>query len=131
MRFVVPVVLMLVALIHLLPLAGMLGAGRLSALYGVEIRDPNLEIMMRHRAVLFALLAAFLGHAALRPELHRLGLVAALVSVLSFLVLARLVSGYNGALGRVVGVDLLALGLLCVAGLVHLLPGSGAAELGR
>jgi hypothetical protein len=52
MRYIVPAVLLIVALIHVLPLAGVLGAAKLSSLYGITVQDPNLEILMRHRTVL-------------------------------------------------------------------------------
>ena len=44
--------LIVAAVIHLLPLAGMVSADRLTALYGLPFQEPNLLIMMRHRAVL-------------------------------------------------------------------------------
>jgi hypothetical protein len=120
MRHIVPAVLLLVALIHLLPLAGVLGAAKLSSLYGIPVQDPNLEILMRHRAVLFGLLAAFLAYAAFHRPLHGLALVAAGVSVVSFLVLAVMVGGYNAALSTVVKADIVALVLLVVAAALHL-----------
>lgn len=114
MRYVVPAMLVVVAVIHLLPLSGVLGAGRLSALYGVPIDEPNLEILMRHRAVLFGLLGAFLLYAAFHPELHKLALIAGFVSVLAFLYLAWSVGGYNSQVGRVVTADLVALACLVI-----------------
>lgn len=120
MRFVVPVVLLLVAALHLLPLLGVLGAHRLAGLYGVAVQDANLEILLRHRAVLFGLLAAFLGYAAVHRHLHTLALVAGTVSVMSFLLLAWSVGQYNTALSTVVKADLLALALLVLAACVHL-----------
>jgi hypothetical protein len=121
MRFVVPVVLLLLAAIHILPLAGVLGADKLTSLYAIDAREPNLDILLRHRAVLFGLLAALLVCAAFKPGLHRLALIAATVSVLSFVVIAQWVGGYNAALSTVVRVDLIALGLLCVGAGAHLL----------
>lgn len=123
MRYVVPTVLLLVALIHALPLAGVLGAGKLSSLYGIPVQDPNLEILMRHRAVLFGLLAAFLAYAAFHRPLHSLALLAGGVSVASFLVLAVVVGGYNPALATVVKVDAVAAVLLTAGALVHLRKG--------
>ena len=76
MRFVVPAVLLLVALIHALPLLGVVSAARVSSLYGIAVQDSNLEILMRHRAVLFGLLAAFLAYAAFHRHLHSLALIA-------------------------------------------------------
>ncbi len=120
MRHLVTIALLLVALIHALPLLGVLGAARLSTLYGIPVTEPNLEILLRHRAVLFGLLAALLAHAAFRPELHGLALVAGLVSVASFMVLTALVGNPNEALQTVFKVDAVALVLLLAAGVVHL-----------
>lgn len=38
---------MLAAVVHLLPLVGVLGAGRLVSLYGVRVEGPNLSILLR------------------------------------------------------------------------------------
>jgi hypothetical protein len=111
--------MLLVAVIHALPVLGLLGAGKLEALYGVAVRDANLELMLRHRAVLFGLVAAFIAYAAFRPELHRLALILAFVSVISFLTLAWSIGGYNAAMSRVVWADLIALAALVVATGVH------------
>lgn len=50
MRYLVSTMLVVVAVIHLLPLSGVLGPARLNALYGISFDEPNLEILMRHRA---------------------------------------------------------------------------------
>jgi hypothetical protein len=120
MRYVVPAVLLVVAAIHALPVIGILGASQLSRLYGLPVNDANLELVLRHRALLFGLLAAFLGYAAFKPELHRLALIAGVASVSSFLVLAALVGPYNQAIATVVRVDWVALALLVLAAAAHL-----------
>jgi hypothetical protein len=119
MRYIVPSVLLIVALIHALPVSGVLGAGKLAALYGFAVEDRNLEILLRHRAVMFGLLAVFLACAAFVPALHRLALLAASASVLSFLLLAHSVGGYNADVARVVRADLLAAVLLVAAVVAH------------
>jgi len=126
MRFIVPVVLLLVAVIHALPVTGVAGASKLSSLYGVSVQDPNLEILLRHRAVLFGLLAALLAWCAFHPHLHRLGLVAAIASTLSFVVIAQLVGSYNTAVALIVRADLLALSLLAVGSVVHIARPAGS-----
>jgi hypothetical protein len=68
MRYLITAMLTVVGMIHLLPLAGVLGAARLEALYGVAVDGSDLEILLRHRAVLFGLLGAFLVVAALPPR---------------------------------------------------------------
>lgn len=120
MRFIVPAVLIMVAAIHALPVVGILGAGKLAQLYGIAVQDPNLELLLRHRAVLFGLLAALLAYAAFRPELHGLALLAGLLSVVSFLVLAHPARALNSGLVTVVRADWLALALLVVGATAHL-----------
>ena len=114
MRYLITGSLLIVAVIHLLPLSGVLGSERLTALYGLAFDEPNLEILMRHRAVLFGLLGAFLLYAALKPALQGLGFIAGFISVLSFLVLAWSRGGYNAALERVVLADIVALVCLII-----------------
>ena len=101
--------LIFVAVIHLLPVAGVLGSDRLSALYGLSFEDPSLAVLMRHRAVLFGLLGLFLLAAAFRPALQAMAFAAGFVSVASFLCLAAAEGGYNTAIGRVVTADVIAL----------------------
>ena len=119
LRRVVAAALGLVGLIHLLPLAGVLGGDRLSALYGVTLTDPNLLILMRHRAVLFGLLGAGLLLAALRPALHGGALFAGATSVVSFLILAASAESYNTAIGRVVVADVVAAVALGIGAVAH------------
>lgn len=126
MRFIVPGVLLLVGLVHLLPLVGVVGAGQIQRLYGVTVQDPNLEILLRHRAVLFGLLGLALAVAAFRPAWHTAALMGATLSVVSFLVLAWLVGGSNAAIATVVRVDVVAAVLLGAAWAVHI-PGAGRA----
>jgi hypothetical protein len=120
MRFVVPACLLVVAIIHALPLIGVISAAKISALYGITVQDPNLEILLRHRAVLFGVLAAFLAYAAFHRSLHGLALVAGWLSVAAFLALAVSIGGYNHALSVVVKADILAALALVVGTIVHM-----------
>ena len=104
--------LLIVAAIHLMPVVGALGAERLASLYGIEVASGDLEILMRHRAVLFGILGAILGYAAFRSAFQPLAVAAGLISVISFLVLAYAVGGFNDAIGAVVIADFVALAAL-------------------
>lgn len=46
MHRLIPAMLIITALIHFIPVTGMLGAAPLSRLYGMHIDDPNLLILM-------------------------------------------------------------------------------------
>jgi len=102
-----------------LPIGGFVGASKLSSLYGINIDDPSLEILMRHRAILFGLLGAFIAYAAFQPQLQLLALIAGFVSVLSFFYLTFTVGGANAALQKVVVADVVALLALVVASCLY------------
>ncbi len=114
MRLLVSAMLLVVGVIHVLPVTGLVSAERLAALYGVAVNDPNLAILLRHRAVLFGLLGALLVAAAFLPGLQAVAFIAGFASVLAFLWLAWSTGSYNPLLGRVVVADLIALGCLVV-----------------
>lgn len=107
-KTIVAASLIVVGIIHLLPVMGLAGDERLSSLYGVRIDDPNLSILMRHRAVLFGLLGLFCVIAAFRPELQLLALCAGAVSVASFFFLACSTGSFNAELERVIVADAVA-----------------------
>jgi hypothetical protein len=126
MRYIVSVMLVVVAIIHLLPLSGVLSSERLTALYGISFNEPNLEILMRHRAVLFGLLGAFLLYAAFQPAVQVLAFIAAFFSVVSFLWLAWSVGAYNEQVGRVFMADIVALVCLVIGVVAYALAGRHA-----
>ena len=119
MQYLVSAMLVVVAVIHLLPLSGVLGSERLTALYGLSFNDPNLAILMRHRAVLFGLLGAFLLVAAFQPPLQTIAFIAGFVSVISFLWLAWSVGDYNAQVRRVFAADVVALICLVIGVAAH------------
>ncbi len=108
MRYLISAMLVVVAIIHLLPLSGVLGGERLSALYGLAFTDANLSILMRHRAVLFGLLGLFLLYAAFQPAYQIAAFIAGFISVVSFLWLAWSTGGYNAQIARVFTADIVA-----------------------
>lgn len=80
--------------------------------------EPSLELLLCHRAVLFALVGGFLVFAAFQPSYQAAAFVAGMVSVVSFLWLAFAIGNLNAPMTRVIVVDLLAA--------VPLLAGAGA-----
>ena len=115
MKIIIKVMLVFVGLIHLLPLVGVLGSERLSALYGLRIDEPNLLILMRHRAVLFGLLGSYLLYAAFQPAHQRIALIGAWTSVVSFLFFAGQAGGYSAAIAKVFWLDVIAAVCLVLA----------------
>ena len=117
--------LLVVAVIHLLPISGFFGSERLSALYGVDITNSNLQILMRHRAVLFGILGAFFAYAAFNPNLQVIAFIAALVSLTSFFFLSFSVGEFNEAIRKVVIADVVASICLGLAVILYVSKGDG------
>jgi hypothetical protein len=120
MRYLVSAMLVVVGIIHLLPLTGVLSGERLSALYGLPFDEPNLAILMRHRAVLFGMLGGFMVYAAFRTEWQAIAYIMGFLSVMSFLYLAWSVGNYNAQVARVFYADVIALACLMVGGAAFL-----------
>jgi hypothetical protein len=110
--------MLVVAVIHLLPITGFLGVDRLASLYGLEIADGNLEILMRHRAVLFGILGALFAYAAFTPALQPPAFVAAFVSLASFFFLSFSVGDFSESIRKVVIADVIA--SVCLLGAIVL-----------
>ncbi len=113
---------MIVAVIHLLPVAGVMGVERLHALYSIDVKDPTLEILMRHRAVMFGILGGLFVYAAFVPAIQPIAFIAAFVSVGSFFWLVYAVGDVGGALRSVVIVDVVAMICLVLATILYLIP---------
>ena len=109
----------LTGIVNLLPVTGVLSTERLQALYGVAFDDPNVIILMRHRAVLFGIVGTLLIAAAFHLPLRPTAVAAGLLSMFSFVVIAQGVGGFNTELRRVVLADVVGSILLVVAGLAH------------
>jgi hypothetical protein len=123
MHIVVKAMLIVAGVIHILPLPGLIGAPHLERLYGITFAGPNLLIMMRHRAILFGLLGAFMICAVFRAELVSVAIAGGLISAAAFIWLAWSVGGYNAAISRIVIADCVAVTCLLIAAACHFLAG--------
>lgn len=105
MRAFVTAVLAVAGVVHMLPATGAVGARSLARLYDVEVEDPDVVLLLRHRAVLFVVVGAILLAGALEASFTTPALAVGLASTTSFLVLARLGPAPNRALRRVAAID--------------------------
>ena len=107
MKITITLCLVIAGLINIFPVVGVISADQLEKLYGLPFENNDLIILMRHRAVLFGLLGAFILFSVVRPQLQRLACVAGLVSMVSFIVFAYLSAPYGDALRKVVVADVI------------------------
>ena len=104
------------ALIHLIPLVGVLGPSRVVRMYDVAVEGPDLAVLLVHRAILFGLLTAALIAAIFCEQARPYVIGAVLVSDIAFLVIAALNRGLNDSMKRVVRADVISIALLVIAG---------------
>ena len=123
MNYVVSSSLLIAGVIHLLPITGAFGTDQLHRLYGVALDDPNLEVLMRHRAVLFGILGAFLCTAAFLKNIQTAAFLTGLFSASAFAWIAYRVGGWgsvlNASMLRVVAGDWVAISALLTGLAVH------------
>ena len=120
MRHLWTVLVLVAAAINLAPASGAFAPERMAALYGVDLGDPDLQILMRHRAVLFGLVGGLLAVAAFHPPLRTVGYAVGFASMLSFLLIAWVVGGYGAGIRRVALIDAVGIAALAGAAAVHL-----------
>lgn len=104
-----------IGIINLLPLIGILGGPRLGAAYGIEIDSAEVEILLRHRALLFGLIGGFVLGSLWLPQYRSAALLIAGISMAGFLALAWLIGDYGRELTAIVAADTVGLVLLAVA----------------
>ena len=107
MKQLMTIVFVGVGLLNLAPLIGVISADQLQGMYGVPIDSPDLEVLMRHRAILFGIVGGFVLFAAFRPALQGMAATAALVSMLSFILLAVIVGNVGDNVRKVVIADVI------------------------
>ena len=115
MRIVVAIAFLAVGLVNLLPVAGASSDAMLTRLYGVAIDEPDLSVLMRHRAVLFGVVGGLLVAAAFVPSWRGVAAAAALISMVSFTALAWLTPGSSPAIDRIATIDVVASAVLLLA----------------
>jgi hypothetical protein len=103
-----------VSIIHLLPVAGVLGRPALERAYGVTLASSDLVILLQHRALMFGLLAGVCLYAAVTPAWRWPVAIIALISMLSFVIIAWM-HPHNAAITRVIWADVLASAVLLCA----------------
>ena len=106
-------------LIHVLPLAGLLGRPLLERAYGVHLGEGHdLTILMQHRSLLFGLLAAACFAAVMLPGWRWPVGIAALVSMLGFVLVAA-VQSHGPPIAKIMWIDVATALMLSFGLLLH------------
>jgi len=104
-----------VGAIHLTPIAPVFVPETLTRLYGITPDDTTLLVMLRHRALLLALVGILCLWASWSTPVRPAALLAAAINVAGFLGFYALYGNPAGALRTIAIVDLIALPFLAFA----------------
>jgi hypothetical protein len=117
---IVAALLVFVGLVNFLPVTGVLSAEILADAYGLPAPTGDLLVLLRHRALLFGIVGAFIIVAAFRRHLQPAAMLAGFVSMLGFVVLTLASGDYGAELRRVAIIDMIALPALVIAAVLRL-----------
>lgn len=115
------------SLINLAPMVG-LRPDQLSRLYGVQIADADVQLLMQHRALLFGIVGGWLLAAVFVPSLRTAAAAAGLVSMGGFVVQSWLSGTSNPLLLRIAWIDCAAFVLLLTGAAMHLFVAASSTE---
>ena len=107
--------LVVVGLINFAPVIGVISAQKLESAYSVTLAGNDLAILMRHRALLFGILGAFILYSAFNPYYQPAAMIMGGVSMVGFALLVLGTGGYNEAVGKVLFIDILGIMFLFAA----------------
>ncbi|WP_280440991.1 hypothetical protein [Nocardia brasiliensis] len=119
-EYVARAALVVIGVIHLLPGTVAFAPRRAAAMYGTRAGSRDLELLLRHRALLLAMIGAGTIAAAFLASIQVAAMIAVGISMTSFLALAMSIGRreLSAATTRVFRIDVFALALLAVAVLV-------------
>lgn len=85
---------------------------KISSSYGIEVPDVNYELLLRHRAVLFAIVGGLLIYASITKKHYDLAFIGGMISMVSFVILHQMVGDVNPELTKVMKIDIAAIVIL-------------------
>ncbi|MFE3446225.1 hypothetical protein ACFXNW_24630 [Nocardia sp. NPDC059180] len=118
MEFVARVLLIAVALVNLAPGVVALSAAQVRSAYGVDASNQDVTVLLRHRAVLLALVGAAVLAGAFVEDLRIPAMIGGAISMATFIVFAFGAREVNPRILRVAQVDVVALIALAVAAVI-------------
>ncbi len=105
MKYCLPVLFWLLAIIHILPALSGLSTSRMAGLYGIDSGNETLMTLLQHRALLFALIAGACIYAAHVPSVRWPVLIGTIISMAGFIIVSAMRGTMSGSLNKIVIVD--------------------------
>jgi heme A synthase len=115
MELIYRITLFIAGVINLLPSILAFLPDKISKSYGIDVPNANYELLLRHRAILFALIGGLMIFSAVTKKYYEISTLVGLVSMVSFVLLYFLIGkGINAELNKVMFIDIVAIVILLV-----------------
>jgi uncharacterized membrane protein YoaK (UPF0700 family) len=114
MELIFRISLFLVGVINFVPTSLAFFPNKIKDSYGIEVTNPNLELSLRHRAVLLGIVGGLMIFSAISKKYYDLSVVLCSVSMLSFIILYFMIGGINNELKKVMLFDITAMIILII-----------------
>lgn len=116
------ILLFIAGIINLLPSVLAFLPSKISKSYGIEVSNVNYELLLRHRAVLFAIVGGLLIYAAVTRKYVELSVLIGFISMASFILLYFLVGKeVNAELTKVMKIDILGIVVLAISYILYII----------
>ena len=99
------IILFLAGVVNFIPSLLTFFPERISNSYGIVLAGADLELLLRHRAVMFGIIGGLMIYSALKKKYYAMAVSVGLISMVSFLILYFLIGGVNQELGKVMQID--------------------------
>ncbi len=115
MELVFRICLFIAGIINIVPSILAFIPDKISSSYGIEMPNANYELLLRHRAILFGIIGGIMIYSALTKKYYSLAVCIGFISMISFVVLLKLVNGdVNPELNKVMRVDIVGIVILLI-----------------
>jgi uncharacterized membrane protein (UPF0182 family) len=114
MEIVFRIALFLSGVINFIPSSLAFLPKKINASYGISVTDVNLELLLRHRAVLFGIVGGLMIFSAIFKRYYDLSVIIGGISMVSFVILYYGIGNINAELKKVMLFDVAAIIILAI-----------------
>jgi hypothetical protein len=114
MELIFRISLLLAGIINFIPSSLVFFPNKINASYGIDVTNSNLELLLRHRAVLFGIVVGLMLFSALSKRYYDLSVIIGSISMLSFVILNFSIGTINSELKKVMLFDIAAIIILAI-----------------
>ncbi len=124
LNYLIAFLFLAAGLINFAPITGFASSDQLERLYRLSAITPDIELLLRHRAVLFGIIGTIIMAAAFLPALRLTATIAGIVSMVSFIALVFVTKNTNANLVPIAWIDVIATVLLILGFVLHATTGN-------